>query len=454
MTPELISIIVLALLFLVATVRSVNMGVLAFVAAFGVGVGFAGMTTDEVIAGFPGELFLVLMGLTFLFGFAQQNGSIDLLVQWSLKAVKGKVAAAPWIFFALSALLVSVGALFAVAVVAPLAIPFARRYRINQLMMGMMVVHGALAGAFSPISVYGAFINGYLEKEGLPVDPVALFLVPLAFNLLIAAIVYMTMGGRLLKGVQIAADGSQPGGTLAGASPLPPTRARGTVPSDGTNPQAGGTALLTTPLPEPTASHRATPFQKLTLAGLAALAIGTAGFGLDVGILSLTIASVLAIVSAKSAKEAMTKVSWPTVILIAGVLTYVNVLQTAGTIDYVSSGIAAIGIPLVAALLLCYLAGITSAMASSVGIISVALALAVPFLHSGAIDPIGFVIALAIAATVVDVSPFSTNGALVLANVDEADRDKFYRQMLVYAGTVVAAGPGVAWLTILVPGWL
>lgn len=127
MTPELISILVLALLFLVATIRSVNMGVLAFVAAFGVGVGFAGTTTDEVVAGFPGELFLVLMGLTFLFGFAQQNGSIDLLVQWSLKAVRGKVAAAPWIFFALSALLVSVGALFAVAVVAPLAIPFARR---------------------------------------------------------------------------------------------------------------------------------------------------------------------------------------------------------------------------------------------------------------------------------------------------------------------------------------
>lgn len=105
MTPEIISIIVLALLFLVATIRSVNMGILAFVAAFAVGVPIAGMTTEDVVAGFPGDLFLVLMGLTFLFGFAQQNGSIDLLVQWSLKAVRGRVAAAPWIFFALSAFL-------------------------------------------------------------------------------------------------------------------------------------------------------------------------------------------------------------------------------------------------------------------------------------------------------------------------------------------------------------
>lgn len=453
MTPEIISIIVLALLFLVATVRSVNMGVLAFVAAFAVGVPLVGMTTDDVVAGFPGELFLVLMGLTFLFGFAQQNGSIDLLVQWSMRAVRGKVAAAPWIFFALSAVLISVGALFAVAVVAPLAIPFARRYKINQLMMGMMVVHGALAGAFSPISVYGAFINGYLEKEGLPVSPLALFLVPLVFNTLIGVIVYLTMGGRKLKGLHVSADGEVVGGTPAGESSASPAPSTG-----GTGVATGGTAVLArskAPAPAPSSvAPKATPYQKLTLVGLAALALGTAVFGIDVGILSLSIASVLAIFSPNAAKDAMNKVSWSTVILVAGVLTYVNVLQTAGTIEFVSNGIAAIGIPLVAALLLCYLAGITSAMASSVGIIGVAIALAVPFLQSGAIEPIGFVVALAIAATVVDVSPFSTNGALVLANVDDRDREKFYRQMLVYAGIVVAVGPGLAWLTVLVPGWL
>ncbi|GLB65949.1 SLC13 family permease [Arthrobacter mangrovi] len=448
MTPEIVSIIVLAGLFLVATIRSVNMGVLAFVAAFAVGVPVVGMATDDVIAGFPGELFLVLMGLTFLFGFAQQNGSIDLLVRWSLRAVRGKVAAAPWIFFALSALLISVGALFAVAVVAPLAIPFARRYRINQLMMGMMVVHGALAGAFSPISVYGAFINGYLAKEGLPVSPLALFFVPMVFNTIIAGIVYFSMGGRSLKGLRITDDGPGTGGRLPSSG----------LPAGGTAPHSGGTALLTRPQVEaPDAGpgpQKATPYQKLTLVGLAALAVGTAVFGLDVGILSLSIASVLAIFSPKAAKDAMNKVSWSTVILVAGVLTFVNVLETAGTIEFVSAGIASIGIPLVAALLLCYLAGITSAMASSVGIIGVAIALAVPFLQSGAIDPIGFVVALAIAATVVDVSPFSTNGALVLANVDDKDRDKFYRKMLIYAGIVVAAGPGLAWLTVLVPGWL
>lgn len=454
MTPEIVSISVLVLLFVVATARSVNMGVLAFVAAFLVGTLSVGMTADDVIAGFPGDIFLILMGLTFLFGFAQRNGSIDLVLTWGLRAVRGKLAAAPWIFFVLTAVLMSLGALFSVAVVAPLAIPFARRYGINQLMMGMMVVHGALAGAFSPISVYGAFINGFLGQAGLPVDPLALLLGPLVFNVIIAVVVYTTMGGRKLRGRKISTDSGPDiseaprGGSAPAAAPRPAASS----PGHGGSPVGVREAAPTRTGPA-APGQKVTPYQKLTLVGLGVLALG-AVFGLDVGFLSLIIASVLAIVSPKTAKEAMNKVSWPTVILISGVLTYVYVLQEAGTIEYVSLGIAAIGIPLLSALLICYLAGITSAMASSVGIIGVAMALAVPFLESGEISPIGFVVALAISATVVDVSPFSSNGALVLANVAESDRDKFYRQMLVYAGIVVAVGPGLAWLTVLVPGWL
>jgi hypothetical protein len=39
--------------------------------------------------------------------------------------------------------------------------------------------------------------------------------------------------------------------------------------------------------------------------------------------------------------------------------------------------------------------------------------------------------ALAVASTVVDVSPYSTNGALVLANATEVDPDASYRQLLI-----------------------
>jgi hypothetical protein len=52
------------------------------------------------------------------------------------------------------------------------------------------------------------------------------------------------------------------------------------------------------------------------------------------------------------------------------------------------------------------------------------------------------------------VSPFSTNGALVLANAQDVDRDRFYKQILSYAAIVVAVGPFLAWLVFVVPGWL
>jgi citrate transporter len=196
------------------------------------------------------------------------------------------------------------------------------------------------------------------------------------------------------------------------------------------------------------------PAQVATLVGLVVLAVGSVAFGLDVGFLAITIAAALRLLAPK-AKDAVGEVSWSTVLLICGVITYVGVLQAAGTIGYVSGGITAIGAPLLAALLLCYLGGVLSAFASSVGILGVAIPLAVPFLQQGAVSPIGMIAALAVATTIVDVSPFSSNGALVLANApDDIDRDRFYRQMLVYAGVVVVLGPLLAWLLLVVPGWL
>ena len=64
----------------------------------------------------------------------------------------------------------------AVAIIAPIALGFAARYKINALLMGMMVIHGAQAGGFSPISVYGVTVNTITADAGLVDSPLALFL--------------------------------------------------------------------------------------------------------------------------------------------------------------------------------------------------------------------------------------------------------------------------------------
>jgi hypothetical protein len=53
MSPELISILVLGLIFVIATLLPVNIGVLAFAGAFLVGTLVADQSTDDIIAGFP-----------------------------------------------------------------------------------------------------------------------------------------------------------------------------------------------------------------------------------------------------------------------------------------------------------------------------------------------------------------------------------------------------------------
>ena len=39
--------------------------------------------------------------------------------------------------------------------------------------MGLLVIHGAQAGGFSPISIYGGITNGIVAKAGLPLNEIA-----------------------------------------------------------------------------------------------------------------------------------------------------------------------------------------------------------------------------------------------------------------------------------------
>ena len=87
-----------------------------------------------------------------------------------------------------------------------------------------------------------------------------------------------------------------------------------------------------------------------------------------------------------------------------------------------AAGSPSLGSPLVVALLLCAVGAVTSAFASSAGILGAMIPLAAPFMAQGAIGTTGMVTALALSATVVDATPFSTVGALVVANASDEER--------------------------------
>ncbi|MFE0130917.1 SLC13 family permease [Streptomyces sp. NPDC059037] len=457
MSDQVISIIALVLIFAIATFSSVHLGALALVAAFIIGSTVADESTDDLFAGFPGDLFVVLVGVTLLFAIAKNNGTVDWLVHAAVKAVRGRIALIPWVMFLVTAVLTAVGAVTpaAVGIIAPIGLGFAATYGINPVLMGLLIANGASAGGFSPIGVFGSITNNVVERNDLPGSPAMLFTASFLFNVGLCVIVFFVFGGRQLLGQRAPTHTGGGGRTVA----APAERDDG--PPGGQLVEAGGTSGPALAIAKNTATSTAdTPPVRLdgpralTLLGLLSLVGGALFFDLDVGLMALSITVVLSLVSPKSAKGAVERCAWSTVLLVCGIVTYVSQMERIGTIDYLGKEVAAIQAPLVGALLICLIGAVVSAFASTTGMLGALIPLAVPFLLDGQVGAVGLITALAISASVVDASPFSTSGALVTANTPEEQRDFVFRRLMTWGLGIAVVAPLVTWGLFVVPGSL
>lgn len=439
MGPELVAILALVALFVVGTLLPINMGALAYVAAWLVGMYALNMEESEILAGVSGDLVLTLIGVTYLFAIARNNGTVDLIVRTAVRAVGGRVALIPWVMFAVTTLLTSIGAASpaACAIIGPIALGFAGRYKINPLMMGMFVVHGAQGGGFSPISIYGVITNSVMREAGLPVGELTLFFSSLVVNLIMAGILFVLLGGRDLATQRLDPDDDPFGHDEAGPGGVS-VGARGTGESTSSTTQALGVKRD----------------QVLTLVAFVAVAVMALVFERNIGFTAITAAVVLAMLNAQKHRDAIKQVAWPTVLLVAGVSTYASVLTEARASEYVGLWAAGLGVAALGALILCYVGGVVSAFASSTALLPIIIPIAVPLINEGGINAVLFVAALAISSTIVDVSPFSTNGALMLANrPPNVEERAYYKQILTYSVIVVLVGPLLVWAALVLPGW-
>lgn len=404
----ILSVVILIAIFAAAVWLPVNMGLIGLAAALGLGVLGGGLAVKDVLAGFPADLFLTLLGITYLFGIASRNGAIDWLVARTAHALGRHTALLPALVFMVAGVLTALGAVgpAAVAIVAPIGLRFARIHGFSALMMGLLVVHGAQAGSFSPISIYGGITNKVLASSGIVPDPMFLFLASAAFNAAIALLIWAFFARRTAAALAEAHEVPQP--------------------------------------------QCLTRDQAWTLVGLAALATGALLFKVDIGFMALIVILGLAVVAPRTQDGALKHVDWSTILLISGIVIYVSLLDRLGTLDAVSATIGTVGSAALAVLLLCYLAGVVSAFASSTALLGVIIPLAVPVLAGSALSPIAVVSAIAIANTIVDTSPFSTNGALIVANTPEDERPAMLRKLMVYAAIIVGLGPLAAW-AVFVP---
>ncbi|GLZ09656.1 hypothetical protein Acsp03_71220 [Actinomadura sp. NBRC 104412] len=439
MSIHVIGVLTLVLIFVVGTLRPVSLGVLALIATILIGTLAAGEGFDESLAGFPPDLFVLLVGVTYLFGLAAVNGTIGWVIDRAVGLLGDRPAVVPWVIFAFSAVPTTAGALgpAGVAMLAPLCLQLGERYGLDRRMSALMVMHGSCFGNFSPLNGLTIILRQSAEKNGLEFSGTALFFGNAVYNILLGLVIYFAFGGRELlrrRGesyarVAVAAGG--PGAAVA---------ADGTAPGNGS--------------PEGPVRTAPRVDQAITLVVILAVAIGALVFDMEIGALALGAAALLHLAFPGRFAGADKLIVWPVVLLICGVVTFVAALQRYGTIDEVGGAIAGIGIPLLTAFLICLVGAVTSAFASSAGLLGVMLPLAAPFLLDGEVGVTGMIIALAISATVVDSTPFSSVGALTLATAPEEERRSLFRVMLGWGMAMAVTAPIATWLVFVLPGSL
>jgi di/tricarboxylate transporter len=403
----------LLLVFVIGTLRPINLGVLALAATFLVGAFGAGESVAAMCSGFPVELFVLLVGVTYLFAIAERNGTVAWVVEGAARWVEGRRGLIPWAAFILAALPPMAGALGSagVALLAPLSLRLGRRYGIDARLMGLMVVHGAAAGNFSPLNVLSVIVQQAIARHGLSMSASTLFLGNLAYNVALGVAICLVFGRRLAGG-----PGNGHVVDAADREPAPFRRRLGIC----------------------------------TLIALLAVAVLSLGFGLSIGFVALLAAAGLHLAFPASSAGADRKIAWEVALLVCGIVTYVAALQRHGTVEAVGAALAALHTPLVSALLLCAVGAVTSAFASSAGILGALVPLAAPLLAQGHVGTTGLVAALAISATVVDAAPFSTVGALVVANAGDEERPRVYGGLLAWGAVMVVTAPPLTWLMFVV----
>lgn len=412
----MLAIAIFVAVFAIATVRNIHLGVLMLPAACAVGVWLAGMSLRDVVAGFPVGILVLIAGVTYLFGIAKGNGTIDRVVQTLLAAVGARRGLLPFAFFLITAGVAAMGSPQAGYVVMPLAMPAARRSGVDPMLMAVAINAGISAGGLAPTSLFGIVTNSTARQAGIDLNPLTLLAAAIVANVAL----------------------------IAAATWLFPGSSAATAPRDSAT--------------EPAAtSARFTSQQIVTLTGITGLILSViTGFWLglepDIGVIAFGVGAALALVYPEAGAEGIRRIDWSTILMVGGIVTFVGVLQRMDAVNLLGHAAMNVGTPLVAALVICMTAGLVSAFASTTGILAALVPMAVPLAASGGVAGWALISAIGVCASIVDASPFSTTGALLIASAAEDERPRLKSLLTRWGLSMVIVGPVVAALVLLLLG--
>jgi di/tricarboxylate transporter len=177
------------------------------------------------------------------------------------------------------------------------------------------------------------------------------------------------------------------------------------------------------------------------------------GYQPDLGVIAFGLGAVLALLYPEAGVEGLRRIDWSTAFMVGGIVTFVGVLQRMDAVNLLGHAAMNVGTPLVAAFVICMIAGLVSAFASTVGILAALVPMAVPLATSGGVAGWALMSAMGVCASIVDASPFSTTGALLVASAAEDERPRLKSLLTRWGLSMVIVGPAVAALVLLLLGW-
>ena len=433
MDVAVVSLGALAVAIIVSCTIRLHVGFLAIALAWVVGVYLAGMSANDVMAGFPTRLFLTLAGVTLLFSQAQANGTLDLLAHRAVRLCRGNVGVMPMMFFLLSFVLASIGPgnISSTALMAPMGMAVAGQVGIPAFLMAIMIGNGANAGSLSPIAPTGVIVNGVMADIGLGGNELQTYLNNMMAHMVIAFAAYFLLGGWRLLGRRHHGALIVPGGSSGDAA---------AAPADGSEAAGGG----------------GDTFQQrhwITIGVIGALLVGVIFFNLHVGLGAFAGAIVLALLKAGDENEAVKLMPWRVIMMVCGVTVLISVLDETGGLELFTRVLAGVSTANTVTGVMAFTTGFISIYSSTSGVVLPAFLPTVPGLAEqvGGVTPLAIASAMNVGAHLVDVSALSTLGALCMAAAPpQEDSRKLFNKLMAWGLSMTVIGGFTCWLLFTV----
>jgi di/tricarboxylate transporter len=422
--PALVSILALVILVGISCVNEdLNVGFLGI--AFGIIVGgvFAGTPASKVMNAFPLSLFMILVGVTFLFGMAQTNGTMEKLTAYSIRACKGNTALVPIIIYILATFITTIGPgnIAGCALMAPVAMAIASKVKMPAFLMTLLVVGACNGAAFSPFAPTGIISNGIIAKcapeLGIPADYLNTLAWKIHFNSTIAQ-GFVNIGGFFVMG---------------GLKWI--------------REQKGAALDIDELAPKPEPFNAA---QKTTLLMVAILIILVVVPGLpgmkgvfpkaitnmlsNVGSISFVLSIVLMLTGYGDSKAAVKVMPWSVIMMVCGVSVLIDVMDKAGGLNFLVEVMASVAGPTTICFWTAFVPAVISAYSSSSGVVMpMFLPMTPGLVELTGGDPVSIISAIDVGSHLVDTSPLSTLGALCIASAgEEEDKGVLFRKLLIW----------------------